>query len=119
MFGIFYQNNSGGYFHNNLNEGPIVVIEGRDLNDIEHRAEDLLDNSDSCKCCGDRWSSYFDEVEVDWKKHVRFGFFNDKIVFHAMDGTIIHYIDKINKHRFADDLPMLDEYKEVEEKIMN
>lgn len=112
MFKIYFQNNSGGYFHFNRDEAPVVVIEGNSEEEIDMKAHEVLDNSDSCFCCGDRW--YFDESvqEGNWKEKVYLGFYQTEIVFHGIDGSIIHYRDK--KKREFSDIVKLSECEDME-----
>lgn len=52
----FSQNNSGGYFVTDDKTSEWVFIQAADADEAIRRAEKFLDNSDSCECCGDRWS---------------------------------------------------------------
>lgn len=112
MFKIYHQNNSGGYFHINKDEAPVVVIEGNSEEEIDLKARELLDNSDSCPCCGDRW--YYDESveEGNWKEKVYFGIFTTEIVFHGIDGRNLHFKDK--KERKFSEIVKLSECEEIE-----
>jgi len=67
----FIQNNSGGYFDEDENVCYRVIIEATDAKHAQSLFEPMIENqSVSCPCCGDRWSSsYPDELEFPkWKK---------------------------------------------------
>lgn len=57
----FNQNNSGGHFVVDENVAPVVFIQARNANEAIEIAERFMDNSDSCPCCGDRWSFWVDD----------------------------------------------------------
>jgi hypothetical protein len=59
----FSQNNSGGYFVDDDNVCEIVSIQARNAESAVRFARHIMDNSDSCPCCGDRWSFYMDESD--------------------------------------------------------
>lgn len=62
----FAQNNSGGHFDVDDNVCHRIIIEAKDVAEaLEIRAPMLLNQTRSCPCCGDRWSDYTDEVEID------------------------------------------------------
>lgn len=54
----FNQNNSGGSFVVDENVSHHVFIQAANAADAIAVGEKFFDNSDSCECCGDRWS-YF------------------------------------------------------------
>ncbi len=54
----FDQNNSGGRFVHDDNVAECVFIQDVTAKRAVSRAEEFCDNSDSCPCCGDRWSIY-------------------------------------------------------------
>lgn len=62
----FSQNNSGGSFDVDDNVCHRVIIEAIDTNHAKSIFEPMIENqSGSCPCCGDRWSSYDpDEIEL-------------------------------------------------------
>lgn len=67
----FSQNNSGGRFDVDENVCRKVIIEAIDASHAQGIFEPMIENqSGSCPCCGDRWSSYDpDEVELSkWKE---------------------------------------------------
>lgn len=71
-FFAFTQNNSGGRFDVDDNVCHRVVIEAIDAKHAQSRFEPMIENqSGSCPCCGDRWSSYEpDEIElIMWKEN--------------------------------------------------
>lgn len=57
----FMQNNSGGSFVENDNVCEIVSIQAETAKDAVRFAKRIMDNSNSCDCCGPRWSFYIDE----------------------------------------------------------
>ena len=67
----FNQNNSGGYFDVNGNVCHRVIIEANNSEHAKEIFEPMIeDQSGSCPCCGDRWSTYDpDEIELlKWKE---------------------------------------------------
>ena len=67
----FNQNNSGGSFDVDENVCHRVIIEAIDSKHAQSIFEPMIKNqSGSCPCCGDRWSSYEpDEIELsEWKE---------------------------------------------------
>lgn len=54
----FVQNNSGGYFVKNDDVCEVVCIEAESKELAIAKAESIMDNSDSCPCCGDRWTTW-------------------------------------------------------------
>ena len=68
----FNQNNSGGIFDVDENVCHRVIIEAIDEKHAQSIFEPMIENqSGSCPCCGDRWSSYDpDEIELSkWKEN--------------------------------------------------
>lgn len=66
MFYTYYQNNSGGYIHDNVDVGRHVVIEGDTLEDIHNKAKIIFEPyMDFCTCCGERWEDLYYEDEND------------------------------------------------------
>lgn len=57
----FNQNNSGGYFVENENVCEDVYVQAHTAAEAIAKAETFMDNSDSCACCGDRWSFWMDD----------------------------------------------------------
>lgn len=65
-FYTFQQNNSGGDFHINEDIAEVVIIEALNNSDANFKAKKLgMNNSDSCPCCGDRWSWQGDWTSED------------------------------------------------------
>lgn len=67
----FNQNNSGGSFDVDENVCHRVIIEAIDANHALAIFEPMIENqSGSCHCCGDRWSTYDpDEIKLyEWKE---------------------------------------------------
>lgn len=87
-FYSFSQNNSGGHFRINDDVGHLVVIEARSIKEVTNRAEELLDNSDSCDCCGDRWSfSFYGDEEKEGKSFPCTAY-GDKNVFELVESDL-------------------------------
>jgi len=59
----FLQNNSGGYFARDENVCEEVFIQAANAAEAIKKAEGFCDNSDSCPCCGDRWSFWVDDCD--------------------------------------------------------
>lgn len=59
----FNQNNSGGYFVADDNVCEDVFIQAHSAADAIAKGETFMDNSDSCQCCGDRWSFWIDDAD--------------------------------------------------------
>jgi hypothetical protein len=92
----FSQNNSGGRFVEDDNVCEYVYIQARNASEAIAKAETFCDNSDSCDCCGDRWSFWVNdsdgtdepmlygepirEVKKDW--------YREKARLHHFDGRI-------------------------------
>lgn len=70
-FYTFRQNNSGGRFDFNAEDGisHYVIIEAQNANHAKDRAERIglyfngCDFGKDCSCCGDRWSDYLDDSD--------------------------------------------------------
>jgi hypothetical protein len=64
----FSQNNSGGHFDVDENVCHRVVIEATSADHAKRIFEPMIENqSGSCPCCGERWSSFGGE-EIDLNK---------------------------------------------------
>lgn len=67
----FTQNNSGGYFKFDENVSHYVIIEAKNTKEANKIAENIGIYFDGCSivldcyCCGDRWSSLWDDEEGD------------------------------------------------------
>lgn len=94
-FLTYRQNNSGGYYKIDNNVKHYVIIEGYNLGQIDAFANKILENYRShCSCCGERWSSYFDETNLtddpmiygesvyDYKS-----FWTEQAIIYYLDGT--------------------------------
>ena len=66
----FSQNNSGGFFDVNDKVCHRVVIEAKNEKEAISIITPMVeDQSSSCPCCGDRWSLYPTEIDInEWKK---------------------------------------------------
>jgi len=70
----FSQNNSGGYFDVDDNVTHRVIIEAFSADEARAKIDPMIENqSGSCSCCGDRWSTYYAE-EVDFKRYDKKGY---------------------------------------------
>jgi hypothetical protein len=59
----FSQNNSGGSFVVDENVAEEIFIQAVSADEAIRKAEKFCDNSDSCECCGDRWSLWVRESD--------------------------------------------------------
>ena len=100
-FYCFSQNNSGGFFINDDENGicEYVIIEAESGDDANERAEKIglyfdgvLDGED-CGCCGDRWYRAYDEEGKDTPMLDNNSIY-DAIAGEYRKGAYIHYIDK-------------------------
>lgn len=94
------QNNSGGYFEIDQNDGicEIVVIESINTKDASNKAVDLTEcYSDYCVCCGERWDvDFYDDDGTDvpmlYGKEITDDYsgtmFRSRVAIHFLDGTI-------------------------------
>lgn len=70
----FNQNNSGGFFDVDENVCHRVIIEAIDSSQALSIFEPMIENqSYSCSCCGDRWSTY-DPDEIDIEQYKKKGY---------------------------------------------
>jgi hypothetical protein len=90
----FSQNNSGGHFVTDANCAPVVFIQARNAAEAITIGERFMDNSDSCPCCGDRWSFWVDDGDGYDTPHM-YGEpfkperpFRDEARLHHFDGRI-------------------------------
>jgi hypothetical protein len=104
-FFTFDQNNSGGFYHNDLESGisGMVIIEAVDYVEANNRAEEIglyfdgCKNEMDCECCGDRWSRAWEEMGDDKPTVYGEDVFTAKKDFYG-DIVFIHYLDgKIEK----------------------
>ena len=69
MFYMFDQNNSGGSFIKDDTLAHFVIIEADSAKEANEIAEskgiyfDGCETGDDCPCCGDRWSSQYDDKD--------------------------------------------------------
>lgn len=96
-FFCFDQNNSGGVFHINDEQGisPIVWVEAFDVHEAIERAKDIgiyfngVQDGWDCECCGDRWNEpWNDEGESSSSVNNHFSSWHDTVYVHRADGTI-------------------------------
>jgi len=88
----FNQNNSGGIFDVDENVCNRVIIEAIDAKHAQSLFEPMIENqTGSCPCCGDRWSSYYDPYEIElykWKKKAILLVFTATTKMQKKDGLI-------------------------------
>jgi hypothetical protein len=71
MFFHFSQNNSGGNFAIDEDVAHHVIIESRNANEANRKAESIgiyfdgVDNGRDCDCCGDRWHSVWGQGDAE------------------------------------------------------
>ena len=101
-FWEFSQNNSGGYFVEDNENGvcETVIIEAQTSDEAWNRLEKVGDKVDGfwnyCDCCGERWSNWLDEedgkdVLMHYNtplKEVEKSMFTDRAFVHYYDGSI-------------------------------
>lgn len=98
----FSQNNSGGRWKVDENYGQNTIIAARNVKEANQRAEEVgiyFDGCNAgmdCKCCGDRWSSQWEESKdlepcvygEPIEKYIgKYYSTRDKVVVHHADGT--------------------------------
>lgn len=105
-FYTFTQNNSGGSFKIDKEQGinEIVIIEAKNAEEANKRAEDIglyfdgCEKDLDCSCCGDRWYEtdeyygkdepcYYTKPIKECKKEI----FADGCYVHYLDGTIKYH----------------------------
>lgn len=107
-FWSFSQNNSGGYFvedkQNGVNEE--IIIEAKNAKDAWKRLEEIGSKVDGffnyCGCCGERWSNWLDDNDgTSEPTHfgtpldkVKKGMFRGGCFVHYYDGTFKEFIYK-------------------------
>lgn len=76
MFYRLHQNNSGGYHVTDSNLCANLIIEANSEEEALSKAEELgcyldgVSKGIDCPCCGDRWSEYTDEINLDTIREV-------------------------------------------------
>jgi hypothetical protein len=96
----FNQNNSGGKFVVNENVCEDVLIQAANAEQAIAKAHRIMDNSDSCPCCGDRWSFWVDdsdgteEPEIYGEKlsEKKRSLFRDEARLHHFDGRVETFV---------------------------
>lgn len=98
MFYTYRQNNSGGFWSDNLYSGitRYVIIEANSASHANERAEDIglyfdgCDDDRDCPCCGDRWYKTY-ESEATEQPELYGELVGEKegsdIAVHYLDGT--------------------------------
>lgn len=98
----FVQNNSGGRYRLNLNNGIAhnVIIEAKNYREANAKAEEIgmaFDMSDSCECCGSRWSEQWGEQngteEPKLYDQTLKEFYTDPRGWFKDSTTVVHYYD--------------------------
>lgn len=92
----YNQNNSGGHFVEDENQGPIVSIQATSSQAAWAKAEEMFDFG-YCECCGERWyNSYYgdekgDEVPMLYGKplsELETSWYRNYAILHHYDGRI-------------------------------
>jgi hypothetical protein len=108
MFFNFNQNNSGGYFVEDFENGVCeeIIIEANTAKDaikiFEEIGEKVSGFYDSCPCCGERWSTWIDdqdgterpEIYGTLVENVKKGIFTKNCFVHYIDGTFKRFEHK-------------------------
>lgn len=97
MFFTVRQNNSGGYFIQNEMVDEYLCVEANTIKEAEKRIEEITkDYSDFCPCCGERWSTWFNEDDGKDFPHDGYGdaFVDGQTYINSRKGAAkIHYLD--------------------------
>lgn len=96
----FHQNNSGGYYEEDENVCEFVYIQAHNAREAIEKAKRFCDNSNSCRCCGDRWSFYVcdgDGTDAPMLygeplETYNSGFLLKKAKLHKFDGTVVTFV---------------------------
>jgi len=98
-FWSYRQNNSGGGFDRDENLDVHVIVQAKDADDANDRAQLLgvyfggVDRGQDCECCGDRWGEAYgvgDEEPLVYGTPVEAhcaGEFGDVVIIHYRDGS--------------------------------
>lgn len=97
------QNNSGGYFERDEQDGiaEYVFIEANNPEEARERAEDITCGyTNFCPCCGERWYINFDENDghdepTIYGKSItklKKGMFREQAYIHYLDGNKIKVV---------------------------
>lgn len=97
-FYTFNQNNSGGSFDYDDNLSEYVIIEAYNYiaaNDIAESIGIYFDGYGDCACCGNRWSSMWDESDGTLQPQVydKSAFDRESYWTGAPEPVTIHYLD--------------------------
>lgn len=101
-FWNFNQNNSGGYFVEDLENGVCeeIIVEANTKEDAWTKLQSIGDKVDRfwdyCGCCGERWSSWLSDDDGNSipmiydtpVENAEAGMFRTKCFVHYMDGKI-------------------------------
>lgn len=101
-FYTFDQNNSGGYYEEDKQDGvaPLVIVEAMSSEDARRKARDITCGyTDFCECCGERWGiEWVDEEDatsepMKYGKPVKNYLAESSPIFGHK--AAIHYLDKL------------------------
>jgi hypothetical protein len=90
---VFNQNNSGGHFVVNDSVSEFVFIQACNARHAITLAKDFLDNSDSCECCGDRWSFWVEDGHGTEQPTIYGKPYTEHFSGWVEDFARLHYID--------------------------
>lgn len=102
MYYTFYQNNSGGFVYENTSVANYLIIEASSLKQAQVLAQSFIeDYSDSCPCCGSRWSIDYPDQKDEKIPRTSSGYLNDDgkwintstYFWSSKSSIIIHYLD--------------------------
>ena len=96
----FSQNNSGGYYVEDDDVCEVVYIQAHTASEAIEKARRFCNNSDSCACCGDRWSFWVDDndgtvIPMHYGEPLEFykpDYFFKKAKLHKFDGTVVTFV---------------------------
>ncbi len=90
----FHQNNSGGYFIRNNQVDDFVFVQAKTHKEAVSMVEDaIIENSEWCECCGERWSVEWDDESSSLPTHYGDCAFSDKAGLYNWGGGAIFYFN--------------------------
>lgn len=104
QFFTFNQNNSGGYFVRDKDNGvgEYVIIEATSAEEAKNRlnkiGEKVSGFDEYCSCCGQRWSDYMDDSDGTETPKVWSNSVEDLKKGSFMEGAYVHYFDGTFKY---------------------
>lgn len=98
MFYEVWQNNSGGFYLENIEDGiaPVMLIEAYDDEHLDIRVETITKHYQAyCECCGPRWLGACVVYETNINEYIECSNDDeDAMPVHFLDGTIKYIKEK-------------------------